>query len=154
MYFFLIKKNILSKKIPEGSIFYLKPGKKYFLKNNYGHVLTLIYQKEIPFFLKFKRFFYINYMPFFIIKKVTKNVFYKPNFNLIWVYLRQIYDPEISLNIVDLGLIYEINYKKILTKKYKFFFKNNINIPVMWNGRYSSFFSKRKNFRFKFYPFH
>ena len=36
----------------------------------------------------------------------------------IWNVLKTCYDPEIPVNIVDLGLIYDLNYKKIKTDLY------------------------------------
>ena len=37
---------------------------------------------------------------------------------LIWDQLKTCYDPEIPVNIVDLGLIYNLNYKKLDNQQY------------------------------------
>ena len=50
-------------------------------------------------------------------KNITQKID-KFNENAIWDVLKTCFDPEIPVNIVDLGLIYNLNYKKINSKKY------------------------------------
>jgi len=47
----------------------------------------------------------------------------------IWEVLKTCYDPEIPVNIVDLGLIYNLSYKTISTKKYYVNVKMTLTAP-------------------------
>ena len=49
--------------------------------------------------------------------------------NLIWDQLKTCYDPEIPVNIVDLGLIYNLNYKKLDNDKYYINIKMTLTAP-------------------------
>ena len=48
---------------------------------------------------------------------------------LIWDQLKTCYDPEIPVNIVDLGLIYNLNYKKLDNDKYYINIKMTLTAP-------------------------
>ena len=60
----------------------------------------------------------------------------KHNFNekMIWDKLKTCYDPEIPVNIVDLGLIYNLECKKLDKKKISYNDKNDIDCSRMWYG--------------------
>ncbi len=47
----------------------------------------------------------------------------------IWKALRQCYDPEIPVNIVDLGLIYEVNLDDEITGETNVFIKMTLTAP-------------------------
>ena len=47
----------------------------------------------------------------------------------IWKALRQCYDPEIPVNIVDLGLIYEVNIDNEITGEKNVFIKMTLTAP-------------------------
>ena len=49
--------------------------------------------------------------------------------NLMWDQLKTCYDPEIPVNIVDLGLIYDLNYEKISEDKYYIKIKMTLTAP-------------------------
>tara|TARA_B100001996_G_scaffold113579_2_gene85933 strand:- start:1139 stop:1675 length:537 start_codon:yes stop_codon:yes gene_type:complete len=49
--------------------------------------------------------------------------------NLIWEQLKTCYDPEIPVNVVDLGLIYDLNYEKIDEDKYYIKIKMTLTAP-------------------------
>ena len=55
----------------------------------------------------------------------------KHNFNekMIWDQLKTCYDPEIPVNIVDLGLIYNLECKKLDKKKYHIMIKMTLTAP-------------------------
>ena len=62
----------------------------------------------------------------------TENIHAKmTNFDekLIWDQLKTCYDPEIPVNIVDLGLIYNLNYKKLDNDKYYINIKMTLTAP-------------------------
>jgi len=48
---------------------------------------------------------------------------------LIWDQLKTCYDPEIPVNIVDLGLIYNLDYKKLDNDKYYINIKMTLTAP-------------------------
>ena len=48
---------------------------------------------------------------------------------LIWEQLKTCYDPEIPVNIVDLGLIYNLNYKTLDNNKYYINIKMTLTAP-------------------------
>ena len=48
---------------------------------------------------------------------------------LIWDQLKTCYDPEIPVNIVDLGLIYNLSYKKLDNDKYYINIKMTLTAP-------------------------
>ena len=49
--------------------------------------------------------------------------------SLIWDQLKTCYDPEIPVNIVDLGLIYDLNYEKVSDEKYYIKIKMTLTAP-------------------------
>ena len=49
--------------------------------------------------------------------------------NLIWEQLKTCYDPEIPVNVVDLGLIYNLDCKKKSTDKYFINIKMTLTAP-------------------------
>tara|TARA_Y100001970_G_scaffold293655_1_gene441999 strand:- start:18121 stop:18657 length:537 start_codon:yes stop_codon:yes gene_type:complete len=49
--------------------------------------------------------------------------------SLIWDQLKTCYDPEIPVNIVDLGLIYDLNYEKVSDDKYYIKIKMTLTAP-------------------------
>jgi probable FeS assembly SUF system protein SufT len=49
--------------------------------------------------------------------------------SLIWDQLKTCYDPEIPVNIVDLGLIYDLNYEKVSNDKYYIKIKMTLTAP-------------------------
>ena len=69
-------------------------------------------------------------------KEVDKNVNQSIDINngeyseeLIWEQLRTCYDPEIPVNIVDLGLIYDLNYSEKKTNSYFINIKMTLTAP-------------------------
>ena len=65
--------------------------------------------------------------------KIEEKQTYKPNSDfseqLVWDQLKTCYDPEIPVNIVDLGLIYDLNYEKISEDKYYIKIKMTLTAP-------------------------
>ena len=51
------------------------------------------------------------------------------NEKIIWDVLKTCYDPEIPVNIVDLGLIYDLKYKKLDSKLYFINIKMTLTAP-------------------------
>ena len=49
--------------------------------------------------------------------------------NLIWEQLKTCYDPEIPVNVVDLGLIYNLEYEKKSENKYFINIKMTLTAP-------------------------
>ncbi|MDP0498585.1 MAG: iron-sulfur cluster assembly protein [Verrucomicrobiota bacterium JB022] len=47
----------------------------------------------------------------------------------LWDSLRQCFDPEIPVNIVDLGLIYDLHYEEIATGRYNVGVKMTLTAP-------------------------
>ena len=63
---------------------------------------------------------------------VTKNkgkTYHPFNENLIWDQLKTCFDPEIPVNIVDLGLIYNLNCEKISENQYYIKIKMTLTAP-------------------------
>jgi len=51
------------------------------------------------------------------------------NDDQVWAALRQVYDPEIPVNIVEMGLIYEIEVVKLDTALHEVFIKMTLTAP-------------------------
>ena len=49
--------------------------------------------------------------------------------NLIWEQLKTCYDPEIPVNVVDLGLIYDLHYEKLSDEGYYIKIKMTLTAP-------------------------
>ena len=64
-----------------------------------------------------------------IIVEVNETVSKKYNEKLIWDKLKTCYDPEIPVNIVDLGLIYDLVSKKLKNDKYYINIKMTLTAP-------------------------
>ena len=47
----------------------------------------------------------------------------------VWRALKQCFDPEIPVNIVDLGLVYDMGKRQLPTGKYKVFVKMTLTAP-------------------------
>ena len=52
-----------------------------------------------------------------------------PDPEAIWAQLRQVYDPEIPVNIVDLGLVYDMGIEDLSTGNKKVFVKMTLTAP-------------------------
>ena len=63
------------------------------------------------------------------IKKVSNNKTEKFDEKHIWDVLKTCYDPEIPVNIVDLGLIYNMEYRKEKTNLYFINIKMTLTAP-------------------------
>ena len=62
--------------------------------------------------------------------KLQKNIHIQSfDENLIWEQLKTCYDPEIPVNVVDLGLIYNLEYKKKSENKYFINIKMTLTAP-------------------------
>ena len=64
-----------------------------------------------------------------IIEETNETVSKKYNEKLIWDKLKTCYDPEIPVNIVDLGLIYDLVSKKLKNDKYYINIKMTLTAP-------------------------
>ena len=64
-----------------------------------------------------------------IIEETNETVNEKYNEKLIWDKLKTCYDPEIPVNIVDLGLIYDLISKKLKNDKYYINIKMTLTAP-------------------------
>jgi hypothetical protein len=53
---------------------------------------------------------------------------------LVWDQLKTCYDPEIPVNIVELGLIYDLNIKNEEDGEKKYYNNDDINSAGMWHG--------------------
>ena len=64
-------------------------------------------------------------------KKVEKTIKKEEDFNenIIWNTLKTCYDPEIPVNIVDLGLVYNLSTKKISDNNYYIEIKMTLTAP-------------------------
>ena len=49
--------------------------------------------------------------------------------NLIWEQLKTCYDPEIPVNVVDLGLIYDLSYEQSKNEKFYVKIKMTLTAP-------------------------
>jgi len=61
------------------------------------------------------------------VKQSSKNNLFDEN--LIWDQLKTCYDPEIPVNIVDLGLIYDLNYDELSKNEFYIKIKMTLTAP-------------------------
>jgi probable FeS assembly SUF system protein SufT len=51
------------------------------------------------------------------------------NEHLLWLQMKTVYDPEIPVNIVDLGLIYDMSFHKLVPYKYHISIQMTLTSP-------------------------
>lgn len=104
--------------IPYGEKSKLYPGSEALLVQDVGGSFTLNVMGSL-FYLFNKDADAIGRKPIqFPSDKVSLDFKDKINENLLWNQLKSIYDPEIPVNIVDLGLIYDMQYSVLSSGNY------------------------------------
>ena len=121
----IIRRNTKAKTVPHGQEIILKTGQEVFITQSLGTSFTLNVSGNLV-YLNGKDADAIN-------QTVNLNDDYLDvkefNETLIWDQLKTCYDPEIPVNIVDLGLIYNLDYTKNDTGKYYINIKMTLTAP-------------------------
>ena len=114
--------------IPFGNMITLKKGEEGHITQALGGSYTIMIRGNLV-RIEGKDADVIGKIPEFEPWMEKRNTNGRVNEKAVWDAMRTCYDPEIPVNIVDLGLIYNLSYKTISTKKYYVNVKMTLTAP-------------------------